>query len=357
VLMEAGRMARDTLRDEPKGMRAYRGASGKVLWHDKGATGPAMIRGATVLKEKTAADLLTGKPVRVADPVTGLLGEWSWTRMYGCNTPAVSEHLLTFRSGAAGFYDLARCGGTGNFGGFRSSCTNNLLVAGGVLVAPDYTRTCTCSYPLQTSLALVPDEAAEMWTFLGSTHSVKEPVKRLGINFGAPGDRVDDRGTPWLEYPASAGPSPKVDVVTEPEKLTYFRRHATAVTGAMPWVTASGVKGIRSVIVATNGDDDRQRAYTVRLYFAHPDPLKAGQCVLDVAIQGRTVEESLDVIAAAGGHDRSLVREYKGVRAGGELTVELTPAMRGAVPILCGLEFIAEPADHSPDETPRDDHP
>ena len=106
-------MARDTLRDEPRGMRAYRGASGEVLWHDKSATGPAMIRGATVLKEKTAADLLTGKAVRVADPVTGILGEWSWTRMYGCNTPAVSEHLLTFRSGAAGFYDLARCGGTG----------------------------------------------------------------------------------------------------------------------------------------------------------------------------------------------------------------------------------------------------
>jgi hypothetical protein len=36
------------------------------------------------------------------------------------------------------------------------------------------------------------------------------------------------------------------------------------------------------------------------------------------------------------------VREYRGVRAGGELAVELKPAVRGAVPILCGMELIAE---------------
>ena len=33
VLVEAGRVARDTLSDEPKGMRAYRRGSGKVLWY------------------------------------------------------------------------------------------------------------------------------------------------------------------------------------------------------------------------------------------------------------------------------------------------------------------------------------
>src|SRR2546427_4621223 len=50
---------------------------------------------------------------------------------------------------------------TGNLGGFRSSCTNNLVVAGGLLTAPDYTRTCTCSYQNQTSLALVPMRSEE----------------------------------------------------------------------------------------------------------------------------------------------------------------------------------------------------
>src|SRR5262245_51627536 len=51
VLVEAGRVARDTLSDEPKGMRAHRGADGKVLWHEKTYLGPAMIHGNIVLKD------------------------------------------------------------------------------------------------------------------------------------------------------------------------------------------------------------------------------------------------------------------------------------------------------------------
>ena len=45
-------------------MRAYRGESGEVLWHDPLATGPAMIRGNMVLKESSAADLITGQPLK-----------------------------------------------------------------------------------------------------------------------------------------------------------------------------------------------------------------------------------------------------------------------------------------------------
>src|SRR2546427_13090888 len=83
---------------------------------------------------------------------------------------------------------------TGNIGGFRSGCTNNLVVAGGVLCAPDYTRTCTCSYQNQTSLALVPMPDAEMWTFFGK-RVVDGPVRRVGINLGAPGNRKAAEGT------------------------------------------------------------------------------------------------------------------------------------------------------------------
>src|SRR5262249_57481614 len=137
---------------------------------------------------------------RGAEAVTGVEVPWAWARNYGCNTPVASENLLTFRSGAAGFFDLCRDGGTGNFGGFRSSCTNNLIVACGVLSAPDYTRTCTCSYQNQTSLALVPMPDAEMWTYFAGREG-KGPIKRLGLNLGAPGDRRADDGTYWLEYP------------------------------------------------------------------------------------------------------------------------------------------------------------
>jgi len=124
------------------------------------------------------------------------------------------ENLLTFRSGAAGYYDLAGHSGTGNFGGFKSGCTSNLIAADGVLNAPDYTRTCTCPYQNQTSLALVHMPEAEMWThgLAGSEEKVPPEIQRVGINFGAPGDRRADDGTLWLAFPTTGGGTPKAPI-------------------------------------------------------------------------------------------------------------------------------------------------
>ena len=155
-------------------------------------------------------DIKTGKP-------TG----WKYSRMYGCNTAVGSEHLLTFRSGAAGFCDLTGDSGTGNLGGFRSSCTSNLIPADGVLNAPDYTRTCSCSYQLQTSLALVHMPGIESWTF-GNENFFSEPVKSFGLNLGAPGDSRDKAGTLWFDYPSVGGPGPKFDVQFEPTNPERF---------------------------------------------------------------------------------------------------------------------------------------
>jgi hypothetical protein len=340
VLVEAGRKARDTLRDEPKGMRAYRGATGEVLWFDPNALGPAMIRGNMVLKENSAADLINGAPLMQSDPITGLLHEWTWSRQYGCNTPIASQNLLTFRSGAAGYYDLARLGGTGNFGGFRSSCTNNLIVAGGLLVAPDYTRTCTCSYQMQTSLALYSDSEAEMWTFTGANTDAEQHVERIGINLGAPGDRVDENGTLWLEYPSVGGKSPSVKVAAAGEKMEFFRRHASVVSGSMPWVTASGARNIKSLKVTLGADGVEWRPYTVKLHFAQSAPARAGENVFDVLINGVRVEKGLDVVALAGAADRSLMRQYPNIEAGNEITIELK-AKKGAT-VLCGVEILPE---------------
>jgi outer membrane protein assembly factor BamB len=344
VLIECGRVARDTLNDEPHGMRAYQATRGTVLWHKPGYDGPAMISGQQVLKGNGACDLLTGAPVMRTDPLTGQSVEWTWGRGYGCNTPMASTHLLTFRSGAAGYFDRANDGGTGNFGGFRSSCTNNLLVAGGVLVAPDYTRTCTCSYQNQTSLALVHMPENEMWTYVG-TQTAPGPIQRVGINLGAPGNRKSADGTLWLEYPHAGGPSPAVavHVTPEKEKLTWFRHHSSQVQGDMPWVGASGAKGIRSLSVTLDKDTRQERSFTVRLYFIEPDALKPGDRVFDVALQGKAVLEGLDVARETGGSNRSLVKEFKGIRAVGELTVTLTPTVTSpsAEPVLCGVEVIA----------------
>ena len=54
-------------------------------------------------------------------------------------------------------------------------------------------------------------------------------------------------------------------------------------------------------------DDDEIRRYDVRLHFAEPEPVKPGQRIFSVSLEGRTVLENLDVVRAAGG---SIVRWF-----------------------------------------------
>jgi outer membrane protein assembly factor BamB len=343
VLVESGHATRDSLFDEAKGMRAYQGHDGKVLWHKKEYLGPAMIHGETVLQGQGACDLRTGKEKMREDPITGESVPWRWARSYGCNTPAASEHLLTFRSGAAGYFDYCNDGGTGNFGGFRSSCTNNLIVAGGVLTVPEYTRTCTCSYQNQTSVGLVHMPDAEMWTYFG-TKDLKGSVQKLGIAFGAPGDRKADNGTLWLEYPSTGGASPAVSVKTKPDNVEVFRHHSSYVEGPANWVAASGLKGLSEVAIGLGAAGKTPRTFTVRLVFADPDNRKAGERVFDVALQDKVVLKDVDVVKEAGGPRRSLVKEFTGIQATGQIVVRLTPSA-GATdrqPILSGIEIIAQ---------------
>src|SRR5205814_903778 len=85
------------------------------------------------------------------------------------------------------------------------------------------------------------------------------------------------------------------------------------------------------------------RLYTVRLHFAEPDGLKAGQRVFDVLVQGKEVLKGFDIAKEAGGPNRGLVREFQGVRAGETLTVAFRVAAQGSAPaLLCGVEIVAE---------------
>ena len=91
ILIEAGRVARDTISDEPKGMRAYRGATGRVLWFESKHSGPAMIHGDTILMNSNASDLMTGRIKTRQDPLTLETVDWVWSRNYGSPHMSPSE--------------------------------------------------------------------------------------------------------------------------------------------------------------------------------------------------------------------------------------------------------------------------
>ena len=343
ILLEAGSAHRDRAPDEAtRGLVARTGSDGRELWRSaRQYAGPCLLHHDTVFTQNDALSLVTGEPRLRAHPLTGEAVPWTFSRNYGCNTVIGSENLLTFRSAAAGFYDLIAAAGTGNLGGFKSGCTSNLVVADGVLNAPDYTRTCSCSYQNQCSLALVHDPTAEVWTFTDLTWSGAR-IRRVGINFGAPGDRLAEDGVLWLDYPSVGGPSPEVPVSVHGQTLRYFRRHSSRVDGSgLPWVAASGVSGCERLTIGLAKKATAKRPYTVRLHFAEPRSGTAtGQRVFDVSLQGRTVLENFDIAEAAGGPRRAVVRQFRSVGLSDELVLGLEP--RAGTPVLCGVELTEE---------------
>ncbi len=369
LVVQGGRPSRDMVAGEPdKRLNTIRGADGSVLW-DKEITygGPCILHGETLYTNAVRADgaaihLLTGEPVRFEHPLTGELIPWTYHRTYGCNTVIAAENLLTFRSGAAGFCD-PRTGGTGNFGGFKSGCTPNLVAADGVLNAPDYTRTCTCSYQNQTSLALVPRDDLDYWTYHRFPLYVGNPtpIRRLGLNFGAPGDRFDGE-TLWLDYPSVGGSSPDPEVTVEGD-IRYVRRDSRRMepnSGSPPWLSASWAEGIRSIAIrlvpeewtetapdkpdegAPPGSDrPRRLLYTVALHFVEPDPQKRlGQRRVNVSLQGERVLEDFDVLKQAAQPNRGIVRVFQGIAVEDVLRVEIE-AVAGE-PVLCGIGIARE---------------
>lgn len=330
LLLQAGAAASDRLSSEVgQGMAVYRAKTGEVVWQkaDLKYSGPCVLHNDLIItntnsnKESAGAFHLTdGSQKLVKNSLTGKMQPWKITRAYGCNSIIASENLLTFRSGAAGFYDLLTEGGTGNFGGFKSGCTSNLVVADGVLSAPDYTRTCSCAYQNQTSLALVHIPEMDAWT--NSNTLVLDPaagrVRQLGINLGAPGDRRDPDGLMWLEYPVVAADAPNLGLEFTGDH-EFYQDHPTSMVGAtLPWVASSGVEKMTSLRLSLTAQplptkdsteqsvqsDDTPESppepYRIRLHFGSPHRTMDEDRVFDIAVQGQAIIENVTVGGEAG---------------------------------------------------------
>ena len=385
VLLEASSRSGDRATDEPdKGMTAYRGSDGKVLWRtDDKYKGPPILYHDRIITqtgggsgsapaEAKVFDLLSGQYVTRKHAMTDETIPWTWVRFKGCNTAIASENLLTFRSASGAFVDLTKGQGTASIGGFKSGCSSNLIIANGVFNAPDYTRTCVCSYQNQASLALIHMPEVGYWTFdYYLKPSEPTPVKQVGINFGAPGNRYTENGTLWLEFPSVGGPSPDVPVRAKYENPKWFQYHSSRVEGEFNWIAASGVTGLRELAVRmfiqpgknpssvdafdkhiekipTWSEDEitglfeQPRPYTVRLFFAETEEYEIGERLFNVSIQDMQVLETFDIAREAGGINRLVVKEFKGINVTDDLRIALTPAAGKAAPLLCGIEIIAE---------------
>ncbi|MCB1079329.1 MAG: hypothetical protein KDM64_16025, partial [Verrucomicrobiae bacterium] len=278
------------------------------------------------------------------NPLTGETEARVFPKSYGCDGGFDYGLLYSMRSGTPAFYDKRVESGTINISGPRSGCTNSVIPSNGVLNLPYFYEGCTCSYPLPMALALVSmPETFEQWASWGPAEaaSLDGKLQRIGLNFGAPGDRVTHGGTLWLDVPNVGGPSPELRVSTEPaiSELANFYRHSLFLKGGhgWPWVAGSGVEGLRSVTLSGL----KLGTYTLRLTFSEPDAqTKPGDRVFAVSVNGRDIGKPIDPVALAGGTDRAatLLVESVSVTDAGELRLEFSPQAGRA--LLCGVEIV-----------------
>jgi hypothetical protein len=198
------------------------------------------------------------------------------------------------------------------------------------------------------------------------------PVKQVGINFGAPGNRYTKNGTLWLEFPSVGGPSPDIPVRARYENPHWFRHHSSQVEGEFNWIGASGVTGLREANIRMfiqpgqnpsnvegfdkhiekiptwsedeiKGAFEQPRPYTVRLFFTETKEYRTGQRLFNVSIQDQQVLEAFDIVRETGRNNQLVVKEFKGINIADDLKITLTPtAASQASPLLCGIEIIAE---------------
>jgi outer membrane protein assembly factor BamB len=139
--------------------------TGQVRWqasHDSGLTNdgshgeynqhPTIIDN-TVYAWPYAYNLKTGEQIE----------GWKFDRRgHGCGGVSASARCMFWRGDNPWMYELGPKGGATRLNSVsRPGCWINIIPAGGLVLIPEASSGCTCGYPLQTSMAFVPNELSK----------------------------------------------------------------------------------------------------------------------------------------------------------------------------------------------------
>ncbi len=141
-------------------IRVFDASTGKPAWSRSQEQGTPVggdhgeqdhhpvIVGERLICEPYAYELATGEP----------LAGWKWERKHrrGCGTISASATTLFFRDQAAMSYDLRYGEKRSVNAASRPGCWINLIPAGGMLLMPEASSGCTCSFGVQGSAGFVP---------------------------------------------------------------------------------------------------------------------------------------------------------------------------------------------------------
>ena len=302
-------------------------SNGEELWSKNAnyMNRPAIV-GSEIYAEPWAFELHTGKPKTRLHPLTGEESEWRFSRPgHHCGIITATPNMMFFRSGFIGYYDLYEDSGTRHFAGQRLGCWVNAIPGNGLVMIPEASAGCVCQFSIASTVVMEPKTKNKSWGILSAV-GPKTPVQRMGINFGAPGDRKDTQGREWFGYPRpkTAG---RLEFVFDlkPQLAAgggWYSRNteSTAVDGEDPWLYTSGARGLQKFEIPLLGSDDDKRNYKVKFHFANVDAAETP--AFNVKLQGETLAKDVS-IPSDRGTVNPFVKEFSGVAVAGNLVVEL----------------------------------
>lgn len=189
------------------------------------------------------------------EPFSGATGSADYTPSYGCSGIISSAVMDFMRSGSIGMYDRADDSGMRNISGIRSGCGQTLLPALGMLLYAEGTGNCLCTYNFATSFGMAPagGRRNEDWALFNDENVESTGLNKIAFNFGAPGDRRDDKGMLWIALPRPGVAVKLGTALTVPATMDVaegagpFRintdRKPVAGTDK-PWLYGSNIRGL-----------------------------------------------------------------------------------------------------------------
>ena len=321
--------------------------NGKELWSKNAnyMNRPAVV-GQDIYAEPWAFDLHTGNAKTRPHPLTGEESEWRFSRPgHYCGVITATPNMMFFRSGFIGYYDLYNDSGTRHFAGQRLGCWINAIPGNGLVMIPEASAGCVCQFSIASTVVMEPKTENKSWGIFSSVGPTT-PVKRMGINFGAPGDRKDQSGQQWFGYPRPSTRDRLEFVFDIHQQIApgggWYSRNTESVKiedTITPWLYASGGRGLSRFELPLLGESDPKSKYTVKLHFAVLDTDRSG--IFDVRLQGETVAKKVDIENEAG-LNRATVKEFRDVTVDRNLVVELINDSATAPATLAAIEAIRQ---------------
>ncbi len=301
---------------------------------------PAII-GDDIYAEPWAFKLATGEAKTRPHPVTGEDSEWRFSRPgHHCGIITATPNMMFFRSGFIGYYDLYRDSGTKHFSGQRLGCWVNAIPGNGLVMIPEASAGCVCQFSIASTVVLEPKRESKSWAIFSAVGR-DTPVKRMGINLGAPGDRMDASRREWFGYPRPnlvGRLEYDFDIAARvAEGGGWFHHNEDAADYAgltMPWLNSSGVRGLEHFELDLLGESDAPAQYQLRLVFSNITAEQSQQ--LAVRLQGELSKSTAILPGTDAGH-REVTFEYR-TTVKDKLTVDLDYNQNNDFPELAAIE-------------------